>query len=291
LVIGSDARPKEQRLGRADGLMLVRVDADDDAVAMLSIPRNLAVRAEGMADVDEASAPLQAGGIGAEIKSVSTTLDVPIHHVIFVRFGAMREVVDVVGGVTVDNPHTIVSNEFDGHRWAFRKGEITLDGRRALRYVRVRTDARNTTESDSGRMQRQQLVLAAVVDELRGWKGLTRFDDVADVVGESVATDLSARELLALVRAFNGASEVTTCRLGGRIHLVSAFEAPRVLGTLLEDSGSPFPRIGVMGDEALLLVPAPANDRAVDMFMGTEKPRRLRATDPAFPVGCTTEDR
>ena len=56
-----------------------------------------------------------------------------------VNFAGFKELIDSLGGVTLYNKRKIVSSQpFDGHNWVFPKGTITLDGRRALAYSRIR---------------------------------------------------------------------------------------------------------------------------------------------------------
>ena len=74
-----------------------------------------------------------------------------------------REVIDAVGGITIDNPTRVRTNpfecpfktpeecaeRFDG--WQFRKGEIHLDGFRALIYARTRVNQLDPGESERRR--------------------------------------------------------------------------------------------------------------------------------------------
>ena len=72
-----------------------------------------------------------------------------INHVVIVDFSNFEDLIDAVGGITVDVPQPILSNKFDcpyktdaqcaaWQGWRFEKGTQHMDGRRALIYSRIR---------------------------------------------------------------------------------------------------------------------------------------------------------
>ena len=91
---------------------------------------------------------------------------IPINHVVLVDFAGFRELVDALGGVTIDNPTKIISNSFDGHPWRFGRGRLHLDGRHALAYARVRENTADPSDNDLTRGLRQQRVLQAIAHGL-----------------------------------------------------------------------------------------------------------------------------
>ncbi len=60
---------------------------------------------------------------------------------------SFKDIVDAVGGVTVNNSFAF---EYEGE--SFPKGEITLNGEKALKYTRMRYD---DPRGDFGRQDRQ----------------------------------------------------------------------------------------------------------------------------------------
>ena len=83
----------------------------------------------------------------------------PINHVIVVDFTDFKDLIDALGGITIDVPKPILSNRFDcpfkTHsavpavaRLAVRKGPQHMDGQRALIYSRIRENRLDPRETD-----------------------------------------------------------------------------------------------------------------------------------------------
>jgi polyisoprenyl-teichoic acid--peptidoglycan teichoic acid transferase len=229
LVLGADVGRGHgrDRPGLADSIMLVRTDPDEGRVAYLAIPRDLRIDIPGRGS-DRINAAYALGGPALAIDTVESLTGLPVNHVVVVDFASFSEVVDAVGGITVDNPTAIRSNAFDcPYRerercatfagWNFRKGEIELDGRRALVYARIRKNQLDPSESDITRGQRQQRVIQGIMDRVVGFNGLVRMPFVGDDLVEPLATDLSTGELLQLgwVRWRAADEKTLRCGLGG----------------------------------------------------------------------------
>ncbi|GAC1386079.1 MAG: hypothetical protein NVSMB42_06290 [Herpetosiphon sp.] len=90
-----------------------------------------------------------------------------VDYTVTVNFDGFEAIVNALGGIDVDVPFRIVDNEyptpdFGTRRVVFEAGHQHLDGGRALEYARTRH-----ADSDFGRGQRQQQVLAAMSSTLR----------------------------------------------------------------------------------------------------------------------------
>lgn len=182
-----------------DILIIARVDLDAGLVRALSIPRDLSIEIPGYgldkitrafdhgitADPDGAwesgaarTVATIEGNFGLEIDGMATT-----------DFEGFPEIIDAVGGVTVDNPYEVRTGEYrssDGEEIVFAAGEIELDGELALVYARTRQQ-----DGDNGRVMRQQLVLAALFDKLRDPEIVAELPGLIDAARELVETDVS----------------------------------------------------------------------------------------------------
>ena len=139
LVLGSDARTgdsiDESAAGpsRADTIMLVH--AELGGVRKLSIPRDTEAEIPGHG-TRKINAAYALGGPALTIETVEGFLGngLEINHLVEVDFEDFPALIDALGGITVDNKTRICSPPFDNF-WKglhFRKGEIELDGKRAL---------------------------------------------------------------------------------------------------------------------------------------------------------------
>ena len=174
LVLGSDVRTgdsideSQSGPGRSDTIMLVH--AAFGSVRKLSIPRDVEVDIPGHG-VNKINAAYAFGGPALTIETVESFLGhgLEVNHVVEVDFEEFPDFIDALGGVTVNNKTRICSPPFDNF-WKglhFRKGEIHLNGRRALGYARVRKNSCAPGEDDRDRAARQQQVLAAIGSQVK----------------------------------------------------------------------------------------------------------------------------
>ena len=227
LVLGADVGyGGREGPGRADSILVIRADPDEHRIARLGIPRDLRVQIPGQGE-DRINAAYSLGGPALAIRTVESVTGLQINHVVLVDLGSFDDVVDAIGGVTVDVKKPILSKfecplstparcqRWEG--WRFRKGEQELNGRRALVYSRVRKNELDPSESDVTRIDRQQQVTQAIEDKVAGFYGFTRMPFFGDDLVKPLATDLSANELVQLGWVRFRASQTLSCRLGGSL--------------------------------------------------------------------------
>ena len=105
LILGSDRRPQQNSEGasgaRSDTIMLVRLNPDKEATAIMSLPRDLKVQIPGRG-VDKINAAYQYGGPALTLKTVQRLTGLPINHVVNVTFTGFWRAVNAVGCVYAD---------------------------------------------------------------------------------------------------------------------------------------------------------------------------------------------
>jgi LCP family protein required for cell wall assembly len=243
LVLGSDSRGANST-ARADSIVLMRTDPGKHLISMLSIPRDLYVTipGHGRTKINAASA---VGGAPLLIRTINSLTGLQVNHIVLVNFAGFKQLIDSLGGVTLYNKRKIVSSQpFDGHNWVFPKGTITLDGRRALAYSRIRHTT-NPQDTDITRTQRQQLVMQSLSHQLVSFSSLLHLPSIGSSLAKPLTTDLSANELLGIGWNKFRASRTLECHAGG---------TPQVIG----------------GQDVLLSVPE--NRQVVQMFLGETAP-------------------
>jgi LCP family protein required for cell wall assembly len=205
LVLGSDARTgesiDESQSGpsRADSIMLVH--ASLGSVRKLSIPRDIEVEIPGHG-TNKINAAYALGGPALTIETVESFLGngLEISHLVEVDFEDFPELIDSLGGITVNNPSRICSPPFDNF-WrgiTFKKGELELNGRRALGYARVRKNPCSPAEDDRDRAARQQEVLRAIGDSATSPSAFIRLPLVSWRAPQALKTDMKGPALMAL---------------------------------------------------------------------------------------------
>jgi polyisoprenyl-teichoic acid--peptidoglycan teichoic acid transferase len=193
-----DAPPNSPEVlsGRSDTMLLVRIDPENNAVNVLSIPRDTQVEipGEGLAKINYAN---EVGGPGLAARVVSHSLnDVPIDRYVRVSTDAFRELVDLLGGVEVYVPQEMkyTDNTQDLHI-DLEQGWQTLNGEQAEGFARFRADG----NGDIGRVQRQQVLIHALRERLTSPAVLPRLLQAIELMQEYVDTNLTLEEMLALV--------------------------------------------------------------------------------------------
>lgn len=265
LLIGSDRRRNDQRTrASGDSVMLVRLERDRPA-RVLSLPRDLLI-SDGRRGRDSVSNIYTERGVAGVARAVTQEFDVRLTDVAFLDLPRFRRLVDAVGGVVIDNPRPLVTNEFDGYVWRFGRGRLHLDGRRALAYVRARSNALNPNESESDRNVRQQRVLRALVARVQPQDLLRHPLELPDALFGAVAVSSSPVDLARLALHHRDAlsSRMVNCRLGGQAQLVK------------ED----------VAVEGIYMVGYPENEQVLAMFTGDAPAGPVRK-DPRYPAGCS----
>jgi LCP family protein required for cell wall assembly len=205
LVLGSDARTGEsidesqQGPSRADTIMLVH--AALGSVRKLSIPRDIEANIPGHG-TQKINAAYALGGSALTIETIESFLGngLEINHLVEVDFEDFPELVDALGGITVNNKTRICSPPFDNF-WKglnFPRGEIELNGTRALGYARVRKNSCAPGEDDRTRAARQQEVLRAMGDKVASPSTFFRLPWVSWQAPRAFKSDMKGPGLMAL---------------------------------------------------------------------------------------------
>ena len=165
MILGSDARKGvDAGMGaRSDTILLVRADPDKDAIAVMSIPRDLKVEIPGHGEQKINGAFELGGKKGGPRLTVRTVKKLfqdrtgkpfPITNVMVMDYSAFQEAVDYVDGVYVDIDRDYFNDNSAGENYAtidVDPGYQKLMGRDALDYVRYRHG-----DNDLVRAARQQ---------------------------------------------------------------------------------------------------------------------------------------
>ncbi len=181
--------------GRADTILLTRVNPDQGTVNVLSIPRDTQVDipGDGVGKINHANI---VGGPERVAQTIQANIGpVPVDRYVRVSTGALREIVDLLGGVEVMVPQRMVyQDDTQGLYINLEPGWQTLNGDQAEQFARFRADG----NGDIGRVQRQQMLLRAIRDRLSNPTVIPRLPQIIRVMLQYVDTNLTVEEVLAL---------------------------------------------------------------------------------------------
>jgi polyisoprenyl-teichoic acid--peptidoglycan teichoic acid transferase len=161
LILGSDRRNQEisGKFGLSDTTMLLRLDPDRNAIALLSLPRDLKVPIPGFG-TDRLNAAYALGGPKLTLKTVKRLTGLQVNHLVNVDFTGFARAVNAIGCVYVDVDHRYFhqngpyASASDYAEINLQPGYQALCGFDALSFARYRH-----TDNDIVRAARQQAFL------------------------------------------------------------------------------------------------------------------------------------
>ena len=182
-----------------DSIMLASLDGKTKKVTLLSIPRDLYVsygkwewagRINTLYDLWKRDTV----GIKYLVEKVTEITGQQIDHHIVIDFSGFKQIIDILGWVSVDVPEDLLDREYPDNNWGYtvfsvKKWPQNFDGDTALKYAR----SRHST-SDFDRSNRQQLILKAIKEKASELGYITNPEKISDLYGAVIShldTDFS----------------------------------------------------------------------------------------------------
>lgn len=192
-----------------DTLILMTFNPKTLTATMFSIPRDtyvpIACRNNAYAKINSSAAY----GTSCVIDTIEQLTDVKIDYYLKVNFRAVEDLVDAVGGITIDveepdynmnhgvNCHgkvcEAVSDRSSDKMVYLDPGIQELNGEEALAYARCR---HLYIESDLARNKHQQEVITALAKKALTLNSFEKFEDVLNAVSNNIATNMSRNQIL-----------------------------------------------------------------------------------------------
>lgn len=181
---------------RSDALVLATFNEKAKSIKLLSIPRDSYVYIPEVGREDKITHAHAFGGPEATIETVEELFDIPIDYYVKMNFNAFIDIVDALGGIEVEVPYDM--SEMDSHDTKgaiqLKEGLQELDGEEALALARTRKK-----DSDIERGKRQQEILKAIINKAVSVKGITKYANVMEAVGDNMTTDLTFNNMKSFI--------------------------------------------------------------------------------------------
>lgn len=185
-----------------DSIMILSIDQATKDVAMLSLPRDLYVgdtctdtgKINEIYWCNNQDGTNEEKGARAAMEEIGEVLGMDFQYYAHINWGALVQVVNALGGVTV----TLDEDIADDWTETYIKAGVptTLDGERALGLARAR---HGTAAGDFTRGNSQQKILLAIKDKMaENGLSLIQVMDLMGAVGDNVRTDFNADEVKTL---------------------------------------------------------------------------------------------
>ncbi|QPG03709.1 LCP family protein [Latilactobacillus sakei] len=193
--------------GRTDTMILATVNPQTKQTTMLSIARDSRVTIAGYGQKGKINSAYALGGIPMAINTVQAFLNVPVDYYVMMNMKGLEQLVDAVGGVTVDND---LDFTYEGHH--FEKGSVTLDGETALKFSRMRYD---DPRGDFGRQLRQQSIIQAVLKKATSLNLVTQYNKFLQILENNMQTNMTLKDVLNIQQNYGDAMNFKTKQLKG----------------------------------------------------------------------------
>jgi LCP family protein required for cell wall assembly len=303
MLIGSDKRAKTSQDAisglsagqRSDTVILVRLDPARNAIALMSLPRDLKVDIPGHG-TEKLNEAYYLGGPKLTLETVKQLTGLRINHVVNVDFGGFRAAVNAIGCVYVDIDRRYFNDNTGPMKYAtidVPQGYQKLCGQDALDYVRYRHD-----DNDLVRSARQQDFLRQAKQQVGVGRLYNERDKLVRLFGRYTTSDIRTREsvlrLLRLLIASAGkpVSEIHFEGNIGQTYVTASHAKVRKLAEqFLGVEETVGPRSGTRSGRR----PRRARSRPVRLedatADGREQAARARAAGARIPVYYPTERR
>ncbi|MBX3166425.1 MAG: LCP family protein [Candidatus Eremiobacteraeota bacterium] len=191
---------------RSDSMMVVSLASDGSLLNVVSIPRDLYVPLSAYDGSDRINAAYSYGGVKKAKEAVSHLMGIPLHHHVIVKVYGAKKVIDAIGGVDLEVEKDMdYDDNWGGLHVHLKKGKQHLNGEQTVGYARFRKDnTRIDMEGDVGRMRRQQQVIRGLLRTTKDPAIVARFPAIARAVKDTLETDFSMEDMLALANLYKG---------------------------------------------------------------------------------------
>ena len=205
MLIGQDRRPGEER-SRSDSMILVTLNKQKNTIQLTSFMRDLYVQIPGYMD-NRLNVAYRYGDVTLMNETFRVNFGLEIDGNVMVDFDEFTEIIEVVGGVTLEITSAEASYMNKHSDNTFQAGVTYMNAKDALTFTRMRYAA----GGDYGRTDRQRRVLMALAESMRHtdvWTLLELFDQILP----HISTNLDNNQIMQCIK--DGAAIL---RSGGEI--------------------------------------------------------------------------
>lgn len=192
LISGIDTYGSITKVSRSDVNILVTVNPSTHSILLTSIPRDYYVLLPEFNEYDKLT---HAGiyGIETSVSAVENLLDTTINYYIKVNFTSLIDIVDAIGGITVESNYDFTTQ--DGYH--FTKGTNKLNGKEALSFARER---KAFADGDRIRGQNQELILASLINKAMSASIITNYVDLLNALDDKFVTNITNEEITDFIK-------------------------------------------------------------------------------------------
>ncbi len=203
LILGLD---EEDGARRSDSIMVATINPIEESTKLVSIPRDTLITLPNSERQEKFNALYAIYGISGVIDYVQDYLTIPISYYATLNFEGLVDLVDAVGGITIDSPlsFTVQDSEENTGAIEIEEGLQELNGEQALGYARMR---KQDPRGDFGRQERQRQVIETMIEDLMSFGSITNLTPILNAVRPNLQTNMSGQQIMAVASSYRSAAE------------------------------------------------------------------------------------
>lgn len=210
-ISGIDCSGSISRRSRSDVNILATVNLETGQILLLSTPRDYYVPLSISNGIPDKLTHAGIYGIDVSVDTLEMLYDIEIDYYFRVNFDGFREIIDALGGITVESEFA-----FSVGKYSYKKGENFLSGEQALAFARTR---KSFSGGDRQRGENQMAVIEAVIDKMDDPVIVTNYKGILDGLKGAFETSVPYKKITYVIQNFmkgNTKWEVTSYSVNGK---------------------------------------------------------------------------
>ncbi|MGO0042162.1 LCP family glycopolymer transferase CpsA [Streptococcus suis] len=191
-ISGIDTYGPISSVSRSDVNIIMTINRATHKILLTTTPRDsyVAIADGGQNQYDKLT---HAGiyGVNASVHTLENLYGINISNYIRLNFTSFLQLIDLVGGIDVEN-----TQEFTSGEHTFPVGTVHLNAEQALIFVRERYSLAN---GDNDRGKNQEKIIAALIKKLCSPENLRNYQAILNSLEGSIQTDISIKTIIELV--------------------------------------------------------------------------------------------
>lgn len=193
---GFDSYGAIESVSRNDVNIIATVNPITYQILLTSIPRDYYVQLHNTTGYKDKLTHCGFYGVDMSVSTIEDLLDIDINYYAKINFSGFINLIDALGGLDVYSSHNFTSNKASGGVYKFTKGYNTVDGKKALSFVRTRKNL-----GDRVRGENQQAVINAAIKKISSVKTiLMNYQSILNSMSGTVATNMPIAKVKLLVK-------------------------------------------------------------------------------------------
>lgn len=182
----------------SDVNIVMAVNPNTHKVLMVHVPRDYYVQVSGTTGLkDKLTHSGAIGGVNLTMKTLDEILDIDIKYYVRVNFNAVINLVDTLGGLTVNNDQSYGFRCYTDNGCYIKPGENKLNGRCTLAFARERYAYK---EGDKHRGENQEQIISLLIDKISSSKTiLSNYSNILKALDGTFESNITTDEMAKLI--------------------------------------------------------------------------------------------